>query len=279
MMNILKQVLLFVTIMTALFADVAAQKIKLPPGIPQLAGDLQIAKLWVSEHPAVSGYFNTYSAQPSIQKTKGTSYGNFTVETVAFDSNGNAVRTCAVEFSFVNKDQEFIEHPKLNCEITDEKTARSVVRWQSKVDSKNVHQESNEKNNSKEVSYRPNLQIKQVLQAKEAIGIHIFNGCFVPSKATTIQVEVLSLREGLPKKTVFTRRRPVGAINGNAGEKVPFPIPADVQELVLKQEYQLVVTIDPDGVNQEIYLGDNKMSLGKNAKLPAISLKPTCVAN
>lgn len=278
-MNKLKQISFLLIAMAALFATAAAQKIKTPPGIPQLAGDLQIAKLWVSQHPEITGAFNTYSAQPTIQKTKGFSYAAFTVQTTAFDIDGKAVKTCTVDIGFENKDQEFIEHPKLRCDITDEKIARSVVRWTSTVDAKKQVQESNEGNNTKEFVYRPNLRIKSMTYVMGKLQVVVENSCFVRSVPAVVNLRIAVLRDGLPYNTLITSDRDLVAVEGKSNATIRFTVPETLQERVNKKEAQELVTVDPAGVNNEIFKGDNVQSLGQNAKLPAVSLNPVCAAN
>lgn len=263
MKNLMFVFLLTTCLTVATFAQINP---KLKIGKIEIKLDLTIAELKVSEHPEISGKFSgTYSAQPVLKKTKGLGIGKFMVETAAFDNSGSSVQVCKKEFSFDDPKLELIEHPTLRCEITDEKKARSVIRWQTRVDTANQINENNEKNNIIHVFYPANLYIgiPKFSSDFKTIEVNYGNSCF--SGASYTQLLVRFFKEGkLDKAPTFSVGETLKPMSGKTESMLSFSLGNYTFGKDPRKDNSIVIEIKPN-TTQENYKNDNKKTIGLNA--------------
>jgi len=260
----------------AAFAQVKP-KLTVPKVESKLKLDLTIAELKVSEHPEISGKFSgTHSAQPVLKKIKGLGIGKFMVETTAFDNSGSPVQTCKKEISIDDPKTELIEHPALRCDITDEKKARSVVLWETKVDTNNQIDENNENDNLIQVIYPPNLYVKTPTFTADfkTIEVKYGNNC-LGTAAFNIPLEVRFYKNGvLDKPSTLVVGQKFPAIKGKTASMMSF----DIAKYTLGKDPQKDNSIVVEIVNtsKESYTNDNKMTIGlkANAQLFPPSTNP-----
>lgn len=249
--------------MAAFFVTSAIGQIKIDPKVFNSAKpDLSVAKITDTGYPEFNKKFNIYSAQPTLEKTKGLSAGTFMVETTAFNGSGAIVKSCKQSFTWDDAPAQYIDHPKLRCDITDQAQAKSVTRWQTRVDTGKALAESDENNNQLEKVWLPDLKIEfvNISPDNNNMEVRVSNQCRGRSAGIPVQVKFYANLTGTGA-AAFVDSKTTQGLDGGFSTSALFDISKFSKGKDVKSGKFLLFTVDPVNSIVEGNENNNKLTI------------------